>query len=115
MAEQGLVAVPEQALAAGLQGGHAAAGLVVQQAQQLAPAQPVAVSLVHHAVQGRQQHLHRPPFCSQLGITQDYYQDKRWHMMLAENPSNSLLLLQALPHHLAGWQWQAGSQKGQLM
>ena len=69
VAEQGLVAVPEQALAAGLQGGHAAAGLVVQQPQQLAPAQTVAVGLVHHAVQGRQQHLHRPLFCSQLGTT----------------------------------------------
>ena len=66
VAEQGLVAVPEQALAAGLQGGHAAAGLVVQQPQQLAPAQPVAVRLVNHAVQSRQQHLHSPPFCSQL-------------------------------------------------
>ena len=69
MAEQGLVAVPEQALAAGLQSGHAAAGLVMQQPQELAPAQLVAVCLVHHAVQGWQQHLHKPPFRSPLGTT----------------------------------------------
>ena len=66
MAEQHLVAVPEQALAAGLQGGHAAAGLVVQQLQQLAPAQLAALGLVHHAVQGRQQHLHRLRFCLEM-------------------------------------------------
>ena len=61
MAEQGLVAVPEQALAAGLQRGHPAAGFVVQQLQQLAPAQLVPLRLVYHPMQRRQQHLRSTP------------------------------------------------------
>ncbi len=57
MAQQDLVAVPQQPLAAGLQRRNAAGRLVMQHPQQLRAAQLVSVRLVHHAVQCWQQYL----------------------------------------------------------
>ena len=51
--------MPEQALAAGLQRRHAAAGLVKHQPQELRPREPVPVCLVDHPVQRRKQHLRK--------------------------------------------------------
>ena len=51
--------MPEQALAAGLQRRHAAAGLVVHHPQELRPCELVSLCLVDHPVQRWEQHLHK--------------------------------------------------------
>lgn len=109
--------MPEQALAAGLQSWHAAAGLVMHHPQQLRPRKLVPLCLVHHPVQRWEQYLRKVCWywvTCVLSYTAQLVRNASWpfHTNMHSSLLGTASIIRILDHSMQACIGSCASQKG---